>query len=88
VILDDLDVTSSEAIEEEADSFAQEALIPSATWEKLNKSSRTEAILKAAQEAGVHHAVVAGRWRYQFSDYRKFSKLVGRGEVKNAFLHV
>ncbi|MBN9673730.1 ImmA/IrrE family metallo-endopeptidase [Roseibium aggregatum] len=85
VILDDLDVASSDEIEAEADSFAQEALIPPAVWAKLNKSSRAEAILNAAQNAGVHHAIVAGRWRYQFSDYRKFSKLVGRGEVKSAF---
>jgi HTH-type transcriptional regulator/antitoxin HigA len=34
-----------------------------------------------AAEAGVHAAIVAGRWQREHSDYRRFSKLLGRGEV-------
>jgi HTH-type transcriptional regulator/antitoxin HigA len=86
VILDDLDVVSSEAIEAEADSFARNALIPPAIWEQIDQESNTEAVLEAADKAGVHRAVAAGRWRFEQSDYRRFSKLIGRGEVKAAFM--
>ena len=86
VILDDLDVASSEAIEAEADSFARNALIPPSTWKGINKDSSTEEVLEAAQKAGVHPAIAAGRWRFEHSDYRRFSKLIGRGKVKSALM--
>jgi HTH-type transcriptional regulator / antitoxin HigA len=86
VILDDLDVASSEAIEAEADSFARNALIPSAIWKQIDKDSSTEKVLEAAEKAGVHPAIAAGRWRFEHSDYRRFSKLIGRGEVKTALM--
>lgn len=85
VILDDLDVASSEAIEAEADSFARNALIPPPMWRQIGKDSSTEEVLEAAEKAGVHPAIAAGRWRFEHSDYRRFSKLIGRGEVKTAF---
>ena len=84
VILDDLDVTSAEVIEAEADSFARNALIPPAIWKQIDKNSSTEEVLEAAEKAGVHPAIAAGRWRFEHSDYRRFSKLIGRGEVKTA----
>ncbi|MER9243457.1 ImmA/IrrE family metallo-endopeptidase [Mesorhizobium sp. M0633] len=86
VILDDLDVASSEAIEAEADSFARNALIPHAMWKRIHKDSTTEEVLEAAKKAGVHPAIAAGRWRFEHSDYRRFSKLIGRGEVKTALM--
>jgi HTH-type transcriptional regulator/antitoxin HigA len=86
VILDDLDVASSEAIEAEADSFARNALIPPAIWKRIGEDSSTEDVLDAAERAGVHPAIAAGRWRFEHSDYRRFSKLIGRGEVKAAFI--
>ncbi|ESY56078.1 MULTISPECIES: ImmA/IrrE family metallo-endopeptidase [unclassified Mesorhizobium] len=86
VILDDLDVASSETIEAEADSFARNALIPPAIWKRIDKDSSTEEVLEAAQKAGVHPAISAGRWRFEHSDYRRFSKLIGRGEVKTALM--
>jgi HTH-type transcriptional regulator/antitoxin HigA len=86
VFLDDLDVASSEAIEAEADSFARNALIPPALWKRIDKDSSTEKVLEVAEKAGVHPAIAAGRWRFEYSDYRRFSKLIGRGEVKTAFM--
>ena len=86
VILDDLDVSSSEAIEAEADSFARNALIPPAIWKQIDKESSTEEVLEAAEKARVHPAIAAGRWRFEHSDYRRFSKLIGRGEVKSALM--
>jgi HTH-type transcriptional regulator/antitoxin HigA len=40
-----------------------------------------EDIETIAAEIGVHAAVVAGRWQREHSDYRRFSKMLGRGEV-------
>jgi HTH-type transcriptional regulator/antitoxin HigA len=39
--------------------------------------------MDVAEKAGVHPAIAAGRWRFEHSDYRRFSKLIGRGEVKS-----
>ncbi|KWV60492.1 hypothetical protein AS156_29385 [Bradyrhizobium macuxiense] len=86
VILDDLDVASSEGIEAEADSFARNALIPAAIWKPIDEDSSTEEVMEAANKAGVHPAIAAGRWRFEHSDYRRFSKLIGRGEVRAALI--
>lgn len=86
IILDDLDVTSSQVIEAEADAFARNALIPPAIWRPIDEDSSTEEVLEAAKEAGVHPAIAAGRWRFEHSDYRRFSKLIGRGDVKSVFM--
>lgn len=88
MILDDLDVASSEAIEAEADAFARNALVPIAIWKQVGKDCTTEKVLEVAEKAGVHPAIVAGRWRFEHADYRRFSKLIGRGEVKAALLSV
>jgi HTH-type transcriptional regulator/antitoxin HigA len=86
IILDDLDVASSDTIEAEADSFARNALIPPAIWKHIDSDSSTEEVLDVAEKAGVHPAIAAGRWRFEHSDYRRFSKLIGRGEVKAALM--
>jgi len=86
IILDDLDVNSSVGAEAEADKFARDALIPPKVWKKAaNPDLATETLLEVAEEAGVHPAVVAGRWRWEHGDYRRFSRLLGRGEVKQFF---
>ncbi|WFU40360.1 ImmA/IrrE family metallo-endopeptidase [Bradyrhizobium sp. CB82] len=81
--LDDLDVASSETIEAEADAFARNALIPPTIWKQIVEDSSTEEIIDAAEKAGVHPAIAAGRWRFEHSDYRRFSKLIGRGAFSN-----
>ncbi len=83
VIVDDLDVKSSDAIEAEADEFAREALIPSRVWHSISSPTLTVGELnEVAAEAAVHPAIIAGRWRWEHQDYRRFSKLIGRGEVR------
>jgi HTH-type transcriptional regulator/antitoxin HigA len=83
VILDDLDVNGSVGIEAEADEFARNALVPKEIWEeRVSAEMNVEALLSIAAEAGVHPAVVAGRWRYEHGDYRRFSRLLGRGKVR------
>lgn len=86
VIIDDLDVNSPDGIEKEADDFALEALIPSKIWSKyFCEDLATEDVEEMAEEAGVHPAIVAGRWRWQTGDYRRFSRLLGHGDVRKHF---
>jgi len=83
MILDDLDVNGSGGIEAEADTFARDALVPPNVWARFDSPKpTTEALAAAAAEAGVHPAIVAGRWRWEHGDYKRFSRLLGRGEIK------
>lgn len=86
MIFDDLEIGSSERIEEEADAFAQEALIPGKLWISAHPDFGPADVEKLAERAGVHPAIVAGRWQRQFKDYRRFSKLVGHGKVRKVLL--
>jgi HTH-type transcriptional regulator/antitoxin HigA len=87
IVLDDLEIRSSALVEDEADKFAQQALIPDDLW--LSRVSADFSIVdvqKLASEVGIHPAIVAGRWQRQFRDYRQFSKLLGHGEVRQQAL--
>lgn len=85
VILDDLEVSHVDGIEAQADAFASEALIPARYWnDHVSEESTADDLLLVAGRAGVHLAIAAGRWQYRFGDYRRFSKLLGRGEVRAA----
>ena len=86
MIFDDLEMGSSETVEEEADCFAQKALIPDDVWRQAHADFGTEDVERLAELAGVHHAIVAGRWQREHRDYRKFSKLVGHGEVRRRLM--
>lgn len=89
-ILDDLEVKSADSeddIEHQADLFAQNALLPPSISAKLVSAELTpEDIETIASEAGVHAAIVAGRWQREHADYRRFSKMLGRGEVSSQLL--
>lgn len=87
IILDDLDVKSADSIEREADEFAQSALIPTRIAQKLESNELSpEDVIRIAAEAEVHPAVVAGRWQREHNDYRRFAKMLGRGEVSAQLL--
>jgi HTH-type transcriptional regulator/antitoxin HigA len=70
--------------EDEADDWANEALIPHAEWEDfgLQAHSSYAAIIGFSQHLGVHPAIVAGRIRHQTRNYRAFAPLLGTGEVR------
>lgn len=78
---------NTDSIEEEADLFALNALIPPETWKTaVSRVMVTEpAILGDAKRMGVHPAIVAGRLRKELKDYTKFSNLVGYGKVREWF---
>jgi HTH-type transcriptional regulator / antitoxin HigA len=86
-ILDDLDIGSSSSIEWEADRIAEEALIPVALWEAFNKGEYTSKaeVEKLAADAGVHPAIVAGRWRMANRNYQRFSKMLGHRTIRSQF---
>ena len=88
VILDDLEISSSEKIEKEADDWAQEALIPSSMWTSFQlKGAYTSMadVLSLARRAEVNPAIVAGRWQRQNRNFRKFSGLLGHNTVRDNF---
>jgi len=73
--------------EREADRKAREALVPSKVFRKSRAYSvrSVAAAVELASTLNVHPAVVAGRIRYEASDYRILSQLVSNGEVKRLF---
>lgn len=83
VIFDDLEISSSDQIERQADEAAQQALIPEGLWrhDKMGKFASVSDIKSLARSAGIHEAIVAGRWQKQNNDYRKFSRLLGHGLI-------
>lgn len=87
IIYDDLEISSSDKIEREADDAAQQALIPEGMWrcEKMGKFASVADIEALAKSAEVHSAIVAGRWQKQNNDYRKFSRLLGHGAIIKTF---
>ena len=70
--------------EDEADEWANEALIPNAAWETSGLRSRASyaRIITFSQRIGVHPAIVAGRIRHQTRNFRAFAPLLGTGEVR------
>ncbi len=87
VIFDDLEISSMDEIEQEADRLAEQALIPNEHWEKMRKGAYVSLadIEAVALKSNVHPAIVAGRWQKQNRDFRKFSKLLGHGEIRSQF---
>lgn len=87
VIVDDLEISSVDEIEKEADQLAEDALIPADDWATLRKGAYIAGadVEALAERAGVNVAIVAGRWQLRNKDFRKFSKLLGHGTVRAQF---
>ena len=70
--------------EEEADEWANEALIPQSAW--LASPARTNPsptnVMALASDLGIAAAIVAGRVRYMNRNYRLLTHFVGSGEVR------
>ena len=85
---DDLDVGGGEDPREyEADAFARESLIPDKVWlaSPASKVRAPSAIVQLAAQLNIHPAIVAGRVRHQYKDYRVFGDLIGGGRVRQLF---
>lgn len=85
--LDNMDSSSEDRRELEANRIAKEALIPRVTWKRseayLNPSN--ESIEKLSRELKVHPAIIAGRLRKERENYTLFNDLVGQNQVRKHF---
>lgn len=85
---DDLDADDqADPKEVEADGLAGEILIPSDVW-RTSPASRLRSVDAAnhlAHHLRIHPAIVAGKIRKTYKDYRVLSGLVGQGEVRKHF---
>lgn len=73
--------------EQEADTVADDALIPREEWENASARSlhSAEAVIELATRLNIHPAIVAGRVRHESGRFRVLSGMVGHGQVKNLF---
>lgn len=85
--VDDLDAASGEKLEEEADRWAEEVLIPAKIWENaaVRLSPRVPVVLAMASEIRIHPAIIAGRIRKEQSNYSILTSIVGNRKVRNLF---
>lgn len=85
--LDNLDSSSEDRREVEANRIAKEALIPRVAWKRsdayLNPSILTIDML--SRELKIHPAIIAGRLRKERENYTIFNDLVGHGQVSKYF---
>ncbi|KPN87743.1 MULTISPECIES: ImmA/IrrE family metallo-endopeptidase [Pseudomonas] len=83
--LDDLDASSEDRREAEANRIAREACIPRVAWKRsgAHLDPNKENIDKLSRELKVHPAIIAGRIQREKENYQIFSDLLGRGEVRS-----
>lgn len=72
------------ALEQEADDFARNALIPDEVWSSsfVRYSSDVEKIKAFADRLGIHPAIVAGRIRRERGSYTILTQLLGRKTLR------
>ena len=85
---DQIDALSTDEQEAEADSFAQNMLIPEERWRRSPaRITRSASVIeKFAREIGVHPAIVFGRVRKERENYTIFSQKIGGNTVRNQLL--
>lgn len=85
--LDNLDSSSEDRRELEANRIAKEALIPRVAWKRsdacLNPSN--ESIDRLSRELKIHPAIIAGRIRKERENYTLFNDLIGYYQVRKHF---
>lgn len=85
--LDDLDASSEDRREVEANRLAREAFIPRVSWKRSDAfvSPSKENIDALARELKISPAVIAGRLRRELNNYQLFNDMVGYDQVKRLF---
>ena len=85
--LDDLDASSEDRKEAEANRLAREAFIPRVLWRRSDAytSPSKDTIEKFAKELKIHPAIIAGRIRWESGNYGLFSDMVGQNQVRHFF---
>lgn len=85
---DDFEHVEVDELEEEANRFAQNMLIPDAVWNKsaARIAKSAEPVEKLAEQLGIAPAIIFGRLRMERKNYKIFSEKIGRGRVRKQFL--
>lgn len=85
--LDDLDSSSEDRKEAEANRLATEAFIPRVQWRRSDayKTPSKDTIERFAKDLKVHPAIIAGRLRKESGNYGLFSDMVGQNQVRQLF---
>lgn len=85
--LDDLDASSEDRREAEANRLAREAFIPRLIWKRSDAfiAPGKESIDRLSRELKIHPAIIAGRLRKETGNYHLFSDLVGHNQVRAMF---
>jgi HTH-type transcriptional regulator/antitoxin HigA len=80
---------ADEPDEHEANTFARDLYIAPEKWRQheqaLSAAGQDADIVAAADALEISPAIVAGRLRWETSNYAQFSKLIGRGKVRELF---
>lgn len=84
---EDIEGEDKDLIEDQADEYAQEALIPSSYWnEALSRFFPSDdTIVADAAALKIAPAIIAGRIRREQMKYTIYTKLIGQGEVRKLF---
>ncbi|MBJ2143598.1 ImmA/IrrE family metallo-endopeptidase [Delftia acidovorans] len=87
--LDNLDCSSDDKREIEANRVAKEALIPRVAWKRseayLNPTPTSIDFL--SRELKIHPGIIAGRIRKDRENYTLFTDLIGQGEIRKHFIN-
>lgn len=86
--LDDLESSSEDRKEAEANRLATEAFIPRVQWRRSDayRAPDRNTIERFAKDLKIHPAIVAGRLRRESENYSLFSDMVGQNQVRQLFL--
>lgn len=83
---DDFDHEELDELEEEANRFAQNMLIPDDVWERspARIARKPEPVEALARQLSISPAIIFGRIRKERNNYQIFSDRIGRGRVRTA----
>jgi len=85
---DDADAASADEVEQEADDFASNILIPEERWKRspARIAKAPGVIEKFAKDLGINPAIAFGRIQKERGNYAVFSNLIGRGTVRKLLI--
>lgn len=83
--VDDLNITSEDRKEAEANRLAGEAFIPRLIWKRSEAylSPSRESIERLSKDLRIHPSIIVGRLRKESGNYSLFTDMIGQNEVKS-----
>lgn len=85
--LDDLDSSSEDQREAEANRITRDTFIPRAIWRRSDAylSPSKDTIEKLSRDLKISPSIIAGRIRRESNNYQQFTDMIGQGAVKHLF---